>query len=81
MPTPPPEVEARPEGTGPAASRVKGPRLAVLFLLGVLLFNYPLLALFDRAATVLGIPVLYAYIFLAWALLIALLALVVERRT
>ena len=29
---------------------------------------------------ILGVPVLYAYIFAAWALLIALVALVVERR-
>ena len=54
-------------------------RLVALFALGVALFNYPLLALFDRTATAFGIPVLYVYIFCAWALLIALLALVVER--
>ncbi|MFO1397082.1 MAG: hypothetical protein U1F48_08470 [Burkholderiales bacterium] len=54
-------------------------RLVALFALGLALFNYPLLALFDVAATVLGVPVLYAYIFGAWALLIALLALTIER--
>jgi len=37
------------------------------------------LALFDRAATAFGIPVLYVYVFCAWALLIGLLALVTER--
>ena len=58
---------------------IKGQRLVVIFLVGVLLFNYPLLALFNRATESFGIPVLYAYIFSAWALLIALLALVVER--
>ena len=31
---------------------VKSQRLVALFLLGVLLFNYPLLALFNRAAEV-----------------------------
>ena len=60
-------------------SSVKSQRLVALFLLGVLLFNYPLLALFNRAGEVFGIPVLYAAIFVSWALLIALLALVVER--
>ena len=55
------------------------PRLVALFLAGALAFNYPLLALFDRAVIVLGIPVLYVYIFCAWALLIGLLALVIER--
>jgi hypothetical protein len=60
-------------------STVRAPRLVALFLLGALLFNYPLLAVFNRSADVFGIPVLYAYIFFAWALLIGLLALVVER--
>ena len=60
--------------------RPKGPRLVVLFLIGALMFNYPLLALFDRASTAFGIPVLYVYMFCAWALLIALLALVIERK-
>jgi hypothetical protein len=52
----------------------KGPRLVALFLLGCLLFNYPLISLFDRSGTVLGIPVLYAYLFVAWALFIGLAA-------
>jgi hypothetical protein len=54
-------------------------RLVALFLLGALLFGYPLLALFDDGGTVAGIPLLYAYLFGAWAALIALLAWVVER--
>ena len=48
-------------------------------LLGCLLFNYPLMALFNVGGSILGVPILYAYIFLAWALLIALVALVMER--
>jgi hypothetical protein len=60
-------------------SAVKGQRLVVVFLLGVVLFNYPLLALFNRTASVVGIPVVYVYIFGAWALLIGLAALVIER--
>jgi hypothetical protein len=42
------------------------------------LFNYPLLALFNRSGSVWGVPVLYAYVFAAWLLLILLLALVSE---
>jgi hypothetical protein len=34
---------------------------------------------FNTAGEAFGIPALYAYIFLAWALLIGLLATVVER--
>ena len=58
---------------------VKAQRLIALCMLGVLLFNYPMLALFNISATAFGIPVLYAYIFAAWSLLIAGMAFVVER--
>ena len=58
----------------------KGQRLIGLCLLGFVLFNYPILALFNLPATVFGIPVLYAWIFCAWAILIALMAWVVEKR-
>jgi hypothetical protein len=59
---------------------MKTQRLAALFALGAVLFNYPLLALFNRAVMVAGVPLLYLYVFLAWALLITLLALVVEKK-
>jgi hypothetical protein len=58
----------------------KGQRLTALCLLGFLVFNYPVLALFNLPASVLGVPVLYAWIFCAWAVLIALMAWVVEKR-
>ena len=58
----------------------RGQRLIALCLFGFLLFNYPILALFNAPSTVLGIPVLYAYIFCAWAVLIGLMAWVVEQR-
>jgi hypothetical protein len=54
-------------------------RLAALFMLGCLLFSYPLLSLFNVGGTVAGIPVLYAYLFGVWIVLIALMILVVER--
>jgi hypothetical protein len=57
----------------------KGERLAGLFLLGCLLFNFPLLALFNVRATVFGVPLLYAYLFAAWGLVIALVAVIMER--
>jgi hypothetical protein len=59
---------------------IKSQRLAALFLLGTVLFNYPLLSLFNQPGSVMGIPVLYAYVFAAWTLLIALLAIVVEKK-
>ncbi len=48
--------------------------------LGGLLFGYPLLAVFNVPATVFGVPVLWAYLFLAWAMVIALIALALRRR-
>ncbi|MCM2252948.1 MAG: hypothetical protein NDJ19_11365 [Ramlibacter sp.] len=56
-------------------------RLVALFMLGCLVFSYPLLSLFNVGGTVAGIPVLFAYLFGAWAALIGLMILVVERST
>lgn len=56
----------------------KGQRLAALCMLGALLFNFPLLALFNVPGAVFGVPFLYAYVFAAWAALIALIAIVAE---
>jgi hypothetical protein len=71
-----------PSGSGRAIGMsVKGQRLIALFLLGLLLLNYPLFALFAGPMHVLGIPLVHLYVFVAWALTIALMALVVERRT
>jgi hypothetical protein len=53
--------------------------MVALCMLGCVLFNFPVLALFNVTATFLGVPVLYAYIFAAWAALIALMAWVAER--
>ena len=55
-------------------------RTVVLALLGAVLFSQPLLGAFDAGAEdmVFGFPVLYLYLFAAWAALIALLALVME---
>ena len=51
-------------------------RIVAVFLLGALLFNLPLLVIFNDATTaVFGIPLLYVYLFVAWIGLIALMAL------
>lgn len=58
--------------------KLKGQQLIALFLAGCLLFNYPLLALFSQDGLVGGIPLLYVYIFITWAVLIGLLATIIE---
>ena len=55
-------------------------RIIAVFLLGCLFFTYPLIALFNSGGTIFGVPVLYAYVFGAWAVLIALIAFAVGRR-
>jgi hypothetical protein len=54
-------------------------RLVGLFALGLVLFNPPALWLF-AGRTLLGWPLLFVYLFCAWAALTAMVALTVERR-
>lgn len=60
-------------------SGTTGPRLAAIFMMGCILLNYPILSLFGGRGEIAGIPLLYAYAFGAWSLLIGLMALVIER--
>ena len=53
-------------------------RLAALFVAGWLLFDYPLLGLWDRDATLMGMPVFPLALFVVWGLVIAALAVFVE---
>ncbi|MBC7729431.1 MAG: hypothetical protein H7242_17830 [Microbacteriaceae bacterium] len=54
-------------------------RLLALFAAGLLLLNFPLLALWDHDVTVFGLPLLPTALFGVWALLIAVLAVLMER--
>ena len=54
-------------------------RLVALFVAGWLLFNFPLLGLWDREATLLGVPLFPAALFILWGLLIAAVARLMER--
>lgn len=55
-------------------------KLLGLFIVALLLFNFPLLQLFSGTSRMLGIPVIYWYIFLSWIAIIALTARLVEHR-
>lgn len=50
-----------------------------LFLTGLLLLYSPLVHLFDRPESWMGLPVLYVYLFGVWALLIGLAAWILSR--
>lgn len=54
-------------------------RLIFLFLLGVVLFNPPMLSIFNLPDYLFGIPRLYVYIFACWGALLLVLAVVIER--
>ncbi len=73
-----PQVSA----AGRMASRriLEGQRLVAVFAVGVLLLNFPLLALWDSRATVMGIPVFPVGLFGVWALLIGLVGWMLDRR-
>jgi hypothetical protein len=56
-----------------------GERAILLFLVGALLINFPILAVFNQSVTFVGIPVLYLYLFGVWVAGIAA-AFVLARR-
>ena len=58
---------------------VTGEGLFFLFLLGVFLFNPPLLSIFDLPLQVFGVPLLYLYLFTCWAALLLLVAFIIEK--
>lgn len=54
----------------------KNARLVVFFFIGVILLNYPILSLFsNKEGEIFGIPLLYAFVFITWAVLILMTAL------
>lgn len=55
-------------------------RLVVLAVVGFALFNYPLLRIADIPVVVLGVPLVWLYVFVTWGLLIALVALALRKR-
>lgn len=57
---------------------LKTQRLVALFFAGLVVFNFPLLALWDHDAQLLGLPLFPTALFLVWAALIAALAWVME---
>jgi hypothetical protein len=54
--------------------RMNGARLSLAAVLALLLFNYPFLGVFDSDTLVAGMPLLWAYLMVVWALVIVLIA-------
>ncbi len=60
-------------------SRLGRQRGIALFAAGLLMFNFPLLALWDSPLRVAGLPLFPLALFVLWALVIGLLAWLSER--
>ena len=58
---------------------LKHERAIALFVLALLAFNPPLLQIFSAPELILGVPVLYIYLFCAWGGVILLVALNARR--
>jgi len=58
---------------------LRGERLVALFILAWLAFHPPIVTLFGAKASVLGLPVLYLYLFATWLAVIVLIRLIVGR--
>ena len=54
-------------------------KLFAVSALAAACFTYPLLSLFDRPVQVLGVPLVWAYLFVVWALLIVAVAVLSRR--
>jgi hypothetical protein len=54
-------------------------KLIAVTVLAAACFTYPLLSLFDRPVQVFGVPLVWAYLFVVWALLIVAVAVLSRR--
>jgi|GEM_PF-1492901 len=79
MPNRPQPGDPDPDRIDPAVATRVAERSIGLFLLGVVAFSPPLVAVFAGTRFVFGIPILYLYVFAAWAVIVALLALIARR--
>lgn len=62
------------------SDRLRTARLVGVGVLALVLFNFPLLGVFDTGTLVAGVPLVWAYLFVAWLLVIALLAWIARSR-
>ncbi|MBB3267401.1 hypothetical protein FBZ82_107108 [Azospirillum brasilense] len=69
-----------PQPAPPPPRRAGADRLIALFLFGVVAFNPPLLRVFGAGDTLFGLPLLYVYALGVWGGVIALSAVLLERR-
>jgi len=54
-------------------------RYVALIILTALLFNPPIMSIFNSTELILGVPMLFLYLFAAWAFIIGLNAYLAKR--
>ena len=65
-----PDTDPAPPAADPAPTG-RGDGVVAVSLLGAVLLNWPIVDIFDRGGSIAGVPDAIAYVFGAWALLIA----------
>ena len=55
-------------------------KLIIIFIITLLLLNYPLISLVDKKMLIVGIPSLYLYLFLVWAGIIIAIRQIVRSK-
>jgi hypothetical protein len=60
---------------------IKNKRLFCLFLLGCLIFNFPIISLFNYEIFIFGIPLLFVFLFFAWGMLILAMVFITRINT
>ncbi|MDQ1538890.1 MAG: hypothetical protein QOE58_3283 [Actinomycetota bacterium] len=53
---------------------VRSTRMIAVGTLALLLFGFPIMTLFDVKLRVFGVPLLWAYLFVSWGAVIAIIA-------
>ncbi len=58
----------------------KHQKIICLFILFLVLLNFPFIGLFGKSDGVLSVPKIYTYVFFMWFLLIVLMYRIIEKR-
>ncbi|WP_435355663.1 hypothetical protein [Emticicia sp. SJ17W-69] len=59
---------------------MKQQRLIAITIFLTCLFNFPILSLFNKANFILGIPIIYVYVFTVWLVGIIVVAVIAESK-
>jgi hypothetical protein len=75
-----PHLQESSQVYGSNMSSAKGDKLRIIFFIFFVLLNFPALYLADKPMLVWGVPLMYAYLFGVWLLLILAMMLMMLNR-